>query len=207
MKGGTYIRAIQMRTNTIATRVSTTRGRNAEKLCRRCSLADETLMHILQTCSITQGMRCKRHNNVCKRVADKLRSKGHQVYPEQGIPSPGLQTNISRPDLIAIKDDKALVLDVTCIYESNKNSLQEAYRRKMNRYKGLNEAISKKYGVENVEFHGLCVGSRGAYDPRHLQVWQSLGFSKTELVVLAVGVIEDSLRTITLFNNANKLRL
>ena len=80
MKGNTYIRAIKMRTNTTPTRVSTSRGRDSIKTCRRCGLADETLSHILQTCPVTQGMRCKRHNNVCRKVADKLRSKGFQVF-------------------------------------------------------------------------------------------------------------------------------
>lgn len=207
MRGSTFIRSIQMRTNTIPTRVSTTRGRNSIKICRRCGLADETLLHILQTCPITQGMRCHRHNNVCRKVADKLRSKGFQVFSEQGIPSPGLQTNISRPDLIATRGDHALVLDVTCVFESGKHSLIEAYRRKVTRYESLVETIKEKYSVKTVDFHGLCIGSRGAIEPRHLSIWHSIGFSGAELGVLAVSVMEDSLRTITLFNNANKLRV
>lgn len=207
IKGRTFIKAIQMRTNTIPTLVSTSRGRDTNKTCRRCSLADETLVHILQTCPITQGMRCQRHNNVCRKVSEKLRSKGFQVFQEQGIPSPELQTKVSRPDLIAIRGDQALVLDVTCVFESNKNSLQDAYRRKVDRYKPLAETIKQKYNISDVEFHGLCIGSRGAYDPRHLSIWHSIGFSGAELALLAVGVIEDSLRTITLFNNANSLRI
>jgi hypothetical protein len=152
-------------------------------------------------------MRCRRHNNICRKVSDKLRSKGFQVFAEQGLPSPGLQTNISRPDLIATRGDQALVLDVTCVYESNSNSLQDAYRRKVDRYKPLEQTIKQKYKVQNVAFHGLCVGSRGAYDQKHLSVWHSIGFSGAELGTLAIGVIEDSLRTITLFNNANRLRI
>ncbi|CAF3635101.1 unnamed protein product [Adineta steineri] len=57
MKGRAYIKAIQMRTNRIPTRVSTTRGQNTNKACRRCDLAGETLIHILQTCSLTQDIR------------------------------------------------------------------------------------------------------------------------------------------------------
>lgn len=207
LKGSTYIRSIQMRTNTIPTRVTTSRGQDTIKTCRRCSLADETLIHILQTCPITQGMRCKRHNNVCRKVAEKLRSKGFQVFAEQGIPSPGLQTKISRPDLIAKRDDEALVLDVTCVYETGRDSLHDAYRRKVHRYESLAETIKQQYQVQRVTFHGLCVGSRGSYDPRHLSTWHSLGFSGSELMVLSLGVMEDSLRTITLFNNANNLRI
>ena len=207
LKGSTYIRSIQMRTNTIPTRVTTSRGQSTIKTCRRCGLADETLIHILQTCPITQGMRCQRHNNVCRKVAEKLRSKGFQVFAEQGIPSPGLQTNISRPDLIARRDDEALVLDVTCVYETGKDSLHDAYRRKVHRYESLAETIKQHYQVQRVTFHGLCVGSRGSYDPKHLSTWYSLGFSSNELMVLSIGVMEDSLRTISLFNNANRLRI
>jgi hypothetical protein len=207
IRGSTYIRSIQMRTNTIATRVTTTRGQNVTKTCRRCGLADETLIHILQTCPITQGMRCQRHNNVCRKVAEKLRGKGFQVFSEQGIPSPGLQTNISRPDLIATRDGQCLVLDVTCVYESEITSLQDAYRRKVARYQSLAETVKKLYDVQSVIFHGLCIGSRGAYDPKHLAIWHALGFSGRDLRMLAVSVMEDSLRTITLFNNANRLRV
>jgi len=207
MKGNTFIKAIKMRTNTTPTLVSTSRGQETNKTCRRCGLADETLIHILQTCPITQGMRCHRHNNVCRKVSEKLRSKGFQVFQEQGIPSPELQTKISRPDLIATRGDQALVLDVTCVFESSANCFQDAYRRKVERYKCLAETIKATYKVKDVVFHGLCIGSRGAYDPRHLHIWHSVGFSGAELAVLAVGVIEDSLRTITLFNNANCLRI
>ncbi|CAF4103826.1 unnamed protein product [Rotaria magnacalcarata] len=207
MKGNTFIKALHMRTNTTPTLVSTSRGREVDKKCRRCGLVDETLIHILQTCPITQGMRCHRHNNVCRKVSEKLRVKGFQVFQEQGVPSPHLQTNISRPDIIAIRGDQALVLDVTCVFESHDNSFQDAYRRKVDRYKTLDETIKQLYKVDNVVFHGLCIGSRGAYDPRHLSIWHSIGFSGAELAVLAVGVIEDSLRTITFFNNANRLRI
>lgn len=207
MKGNTYIRAIKMRTNTTPTRVSTSRGRGSVKTCRRCGLADETLSHILQTCPLTQGMRCKRHNNVCRKVAEKLRSKGFQVFSEQGMPSPGLRTNISRPDLIAVRGDSALVLDVTCVFESELGCLQRAYHQKVDRYKPLAETIKQKYTVREVTFHGLCIGSRGAYDPGHLAIWHTMGFTGVELGMLAVGVIEDSLRTIALFNNANRLRI
>ena len=76
MKGRIYTRTIQMRTNTIPTRVTISRGRNSIKTCGRCGLTDEILTHILQTCLLTQGMRCQRHNNVCRKVSEKLRSKG-----------------------------------------------------------------------------------------------------------------------------------
>lgn len=205
LSGRTFIKCIQMRTNTIPTRVTTTRGQNVNKRCRRCNLADETLVHILQTCPITHGIRCQRHNNICKKVAEKLREKGHQVSLEKSIPSPGSQTNISRPDLIAIRNNEALVLDVTCVYESNCNSLQDAYYRKVERYKNLTETIKTMFQVESVVYHGLCVGSRGSYDKKHISIWQSLGFSKEELMIIAIRVMEDSLRIIKLFNNANSL--
>lgn len=205
MNGRTFVRAIQLRTNTIPTAVTCTRDQNSNKTCRRCGLADETLQHILSFCPKTQGMRCRRHNNVCKKVAEKLRSEGFQVYSEQGIPSPGLQTAISRPDIIATKGQLAYVLDVTCVYETKADCLQKAYTRKVDRYKPLEAAIKQKYAIDKVTFHGLVIGTRGAIDPRHLTYWRAIGFTCSDLQTIVVGVIEDSLRTITLFNNRNKL--
>lgn len=207
LRGNTFIRCIQMRTNTIPTRVTTTRGQNTDKKCRRCGLADETLIHILQTCPITQGMRCHRHNNVCRKVTDKLKSKGYQVFVEKSIPSPGLQTNISRPDIIATRGEEALVLDITCVYESTKYSLHDAYRRKVDRYENLCDKIKEMFNVQTVVFHGLCIGSRGSYDTKHLSTWHSIGFSGNDLMFLAIGVMEDSLRVISFFNNANSLKI
>ncbi len=118
-----------------------------------------------------------------------------------------MQNNISRPDIIATRGDQALVLDVTCVFESNSNSLQDAYRLKVTSYKPLDETIKQKYKVPKVEFNRLTIGSRGAYDPTHLSIWHTIKFSGAELGVLAIGVIEDSLRRIALFNNANRLRI
>ncbi|CAF4095381.1 unnamed protein product, partial [Adineta steineri] len=84
IKGRTYIKAIQMRTNTIPTRVSTNRGQNTNKACRRCGLADETLIHILQSCLLTQGMICRRHNDDCRKVSDKY-SKQKGFKPLNGV--------------------------------------------------------------------------------------------------------------------------
>ncbi len=157
--------------------------------------------------SINQGVRCRRHNNVCRKLTEKLRSNGFQVFTERGLTSPGLQTNISRPDIIATRGKEALVLDVTCVFESNINSLHDAYRRKVDRYKPLSETIKQTYEVKKVIFHGPSVGSRGSYEPRHLAVWHSIGYSGAEWGLLAIGFMEDSLRTIALFNNANRLRI
>ena len=163
-----------------------------KKTCRRCGLADETLMHILQTCPITHGTRCRRHNNVVKKVVGKLVQKGFNVHTEQGIPTPGQQTNISRPDIIATKKDYALVLDIICVFESTITSLKDAYRRKVDRYKILHDSIVSRYIVQKVDFHGLCVGSRGAFDSAQLTIWHNLGFSKSDLFLLALGTMEDS---------------
>lgn len=207
MSGKTFIRAIHMRTNTIATRVTASRGRNADKTCRRCGFESETLIHILQACPITQGMRCTRHNNIVRKVVAKLVEKQYEVHTEQGIPTPGERTNISRPDIIAIKDDCALVLDATCVFESTKVSLQAAYNRKIDRYKNLEPLIKSKYSVRNVEFHGLCVGSRGTVDRNHNSIWQLIGFSQNDLQLLAISTIEDSSKIITIFNDSNRLRI
>lgn len=145
--------------NTIPTRVSTSRGRTSIQTCRCGGLADETLIHILQICPITQGMRCQRHKNVRRKVGDKLQSKGFQVFLEQAIPSLRLQTDISRPDLIAMIRSHAFVLGITCVFETGKCGLSEAYLCKITGYESMMETIEDNYKAQNVEFHGLCVRS------------------------------------------------
>ena len=65
--------------------------------------------------------------------------------------------------------------------------------------------LKQKYIVREVAFHGHCIGSRSEYDPGHLSIWHTIGFTGVEPGTLTVGVIEDSLRTIAMFNNANRL--
>jgi hypothetical protein len=199
ISGHTYIRAIKLRTNTMETKVSSTRGRDVDKTCSRCGGGQESQMHILQICTSVGGMRYRRHHNICHRVARKLREKGYEVSTEVAFPVSGQTTSTARPDIIAIKDGKALVLDVTCVYENSGAAFTNAYSYKVNRYKSLEGAVKMKYDCTQVETHGLVIGSRGSFHHGHLHIWRSIGFTDMELTYLAISCMEDSIRVVNVF--------
>ena len=200
MTGKTYVRAIKLRTNALESKVTCTRGQDVDKTCSRCGKAQESLMHIAQYCEAIRGMRYRRHHNVCYRVATKLREKGYTVFSEVAFETTGERTSTARPDLIAIKDGKALVLDITCVYETSGAAFINTYGFKVNRYKSLEGAVKLKYNCALVETHGMVIGSRGSYHHCHLPLWRSLGFTNSELTYLAIGCMEDTLRVISVFH-------
>ena len=79
------------------------------------------------------------------------------------------------PDIIAVKDRKAVVIDPTIIYENSDNSLQSANKAKVQKYSPLNNEIKTLYGVDKVEFHGLAIGGRGGWCWQNTKCLTSIG--------------------------------
>lgn len=168
---------IKLRTNTFETKVTKNRGRLADKTCRRCHQTDESLMHVLQWSDATKPTRHARHHRICHRVTQKIREQGHQVLREKNFPDPNKPGHYLPPDIIAIKDQKAQVLDVSVVYE-----------------------IKNELNCTDVTIGGLIIGARGSYYHRQLQSWHGLGFNSTELRYLTIGCMEDSIRILSTSN-------
>lgn len=203
MTGRTFINSIKLRSNTLETKVTTTRGMQADKLCRRCHNEPESIMHILQFCPSTHGMRCKRHDKVCARVASKLRERGFIVYEERRFPVPNHV--ILKPDLIAIKDNKAFILDVQVVYETSGMAFTNAYQRKIEKYTPLIAHVEAQHDCRIEALHGLIIGARGSFYHGHLSIWHGFHFNKNDLKYLAIGCMEDSLRMYYTFVRTGKL--
>jgi hypothetical protein len=199
--GRTYINGIKLRTNTLETRVTVTRGCMVDKTCRMCKEENESLMHILQFCKTTKGLRYARHNSVCARVVKKLKERGFQVYVEQAYTTDetGLPT-LLRPDIIAVKLDHAYVLDVQAVYESSGASFINAYKFKVDKYTPLIQAIKNRHKCKDVTIHGLIIGSRASFHHGHIRIWNEFGFSSSELKYMALNCLENSLRIWSTFN-------
>jgi hypothetical protein len=141
--------------------------------CRRCKAALETIGHISGQCPAVKGYRINRHNGICWILSDRLKEKEWTVALEPKIKSTDGKTFI--PDIIAVKDRKAVVIDPTIIYENSDNSLQSANKAKVQKYSPLNNEIKTLYGVDKVEFHGLAVGARGGWCSQNTKCLTSVG--------------------------------
>lgn len=194
MKTRTFINSIKLRTNTLETKVTTTRGLDTNKTCRRCNVSDESLMHVLQCCPATKGLRYVRHHKICSRVSDKLVEHGYQVHKEKSFPDPNRIGCTLRPDIIAIKDDHVLILDVAAIYERTGATFINAYQTKVHRYEPILKSVKIHFQCTTGEIHGLVIGSRGSYYHKHLHLWHKIGLSTTDLKFIAIGCMEDSIK-------------
>jgi Holliday junction resolvase len=67
-----------------------------------------------------KGYRINRHNGICGILSDRLKEKGWTVALEPRIKTAGGKTLI--PDIIAVKDRQAVVIDPTIIYENSDHS-------------------------------------------------------------------------------------
>ena len=204
LKTGIYIKGVKLRTNTYETKVTTTRGLSVDKSCRGCELSDESQMHVLQCCPATKGLRYNRHHRICKKVANKLTQQNYQVYTERSFPDPNNIGSTLRPDIIAIKDSKALVFDVSVVYEVSGAGFKNAYQRKVEKYQPLSPLINLEFQCVQTEVHGLIIGSRGAYFHQQLPIWYQLGFKPYELRFIAIGCMEDSIKVISVFNQRGR---
>ena len=199
MSGRTFINSIKLRTNTLETRVTLTRGQMVDKTCRRCRSEDESLMHILQYCKTTQGLRYQRHNQICSRVVSKLRERGFDVFIERAFSTDVTGLPLLRPDIIAVKDNRAFVIDIQNVYECSGASFTNPYNLKVQKYTPLVEAIKERHRCSEVTFHIFIVGSRGSFHHGHLKMWHKFGFTSSELKYLAINCMESSLRIISSF--------
>lgn len=104
--GRDYIQYVRVHSNSLPTRVRTSRGqRRADSSpdvnCRAGCLEQETAAHVIQRCHRTHGGRVLRHNAVCNVIATDLARRGWQAEQE-----PHVQTGegLRKPDIVAIKE-------------------------------------------------------------------------------------------------------
>ena len=199
MSGRSFINSIKLRTNSLETKVTLTRGMLTDKQCRRCQKEQESIMHVLQFCPSTHGLRCKRHDLISSKVAAKLKERGFTVYEEKRFRVQRENLTILKPDLIAIKGKTAYILDVQIVYETSDAAFINAYQRKVEKYTPLIEQVEAHHDCRVEAIHGLIIGARGSFYHGHLHIWHGLHFNKNDLKYLAINCMENSLRIMYTF--------
>ncbi|CAL7932903.1 unnamed protein product [Xylocopa violacea] len=160
-KGRDYIGAIKLRIGLLPTKgapyMSNTDCRNAS-----CTGTRETVYHILQRCPITHYNRINRHDNINKILKASLEKANIQAEE-----APKFSTKNDRyiPDIIAIKNSTAYVIETTVAYESKPISMSNAYRIKKQKYDtpDLVRKIKDTYNVSKVKVMPFVVGARGCW--------------------------------------------
>ena len=71
------------------------------------------------------------------------------------------------------------IADIVIPYKAHKNSLSDAEKKKITKYKGIIEAVKCKFNVNTVSIEGLPVGARGALFDKRIYCGQT--FSSNQL--------------------------
>nr|BAX24492.1 reverse transcriptase [Beryx splendens] len=139
-----FILAAKLRTATYPTRTFLNWGRHVRKhgkLCRACGKEKETLIHITGSCIKLKKNRMRRHNTICNMVETYAKKKKWEIHREKHLRLPCGQLGV--PDMIAVKIDTAIILDVTVRFETNGSVLEEAERVKKRKYTPFIAAVKK----------------------------------------------------------------
>lgn len=169
--------ALKTRFGVWPTREFLARGRpGVSARCRWCKKGAESDAHILGECQATRLFRISRHNRVCAILAGRGVRKGWKVYRERTFKREGLPD--LRPDLVFIKGRRALVADVTILYERDRKRLKQAEREKRVKYRPVKPVLKEEEDLANVYTYGFVVGARGQWYGKNNKLLYDLGYQQ-----------------------------
>ena len=203
VKGESYVRAVQVRSASLATRAKESRGGRGDGMCLTCRDRKANLGHTLQLCPRAHGLRIMRHDELVNLVAKMLRKRKWIVSDRNTIP---VGNTVCKPDLIAIDREsrRIVVLDPSIVSDTREPVLQSAYNTKVDRYsipevRAHANTIAQEAGVENVieqpmtfEVHGLIATWRAGWYVGSYQVLRrTLGLSGNAVQILSISILEN----------------
>ncbi|GAA49823.1 retrovirus-related Pol polyprotein from type-1 retrotransposable element R2 [Clonorchis sinensis] len=197
-----FIRGIQLRCNLLRTRVRSARhGHGGQTiLCRGNCGQPDSLVHILQSCWITHDARCARHNRVARELAKRLRRLGYTVFEELRAPT---STSFIKPDLIAVRERRATVIDVSIVSDGRGVTVWNEKKQKYGADEFSLAIISALRAIGcDVDFlvhQPMIISYRGICFPQSAKVVIGLGLSKVTVSDLCLLAIVGSLRTYDTF--------
>ena len=140
--------------------------------CRKCDsdVDTETLPHIIGNCRRNMVTIRARHDAVLKRLADEI--KQGDVVIDQVVPGTPSE---DCPYIVVRDGDKALIIDVTCLFENGKSALSIADNRKKEKYSYLVDFFASQNVRAKV--YGFVVGALGGLFAGNEKVLNEIGMS------------------------------
>ena len=175
--------------------------------CLFCN-ENQTLQHVVSSCKVSLNeKRWKwRHDSILLNIARFIaKIPGVTVYCD--IDNAEFQTpcvitgDEMRPDIVVIKEDLCMILELTVGFETN---MKKNMERKGNHYKDL---ISRLNNTHKVKFVNLSMGSIGVIgkDSNLQKIFMEMGLGKAETTYLTRRIINVCIRsTYYLFCQRNK---
>ena len=151
----------------LATLENCNRGREVDKKCRKCFRVNETMQHVIQSCHYTHFSRMARHDSIADFIKERSTKAGLTVVSE---PHFDLGTEKLKPDLVIIKDNEILVIDVSIITKhmrfrhlTEPSTLDGFWNHKVNIYRKdkLIERLRELYHINDIWFGAIIISLRG----------------------------------------------
>ncbi|KAJ3583334.1 hypothetical protein NHX12_024354 [Muraenolepis orangiensis] len=178
-KESQFICALQMRCNMLPTLELANRfgPRGIIPLCRACGLTSETGSHILGSCRETKLNRMARHNKLCSLLAQEGVKKKWEVFCERRITTKDRSWAV--PDLIFVKEDTLLVVDVTVRSDGSHDWLMKGKKEKEDKYMKILGPLQLEFPmVSDLSAHGFVMGTRGKWLGSNSMILVKLGLTK-----------------------------
>ena len=200
VSGRSFINMVKLRIGRLETLENCNRGREAEKICRKCLRVNESLNHVLQNCHFTHFNRMKRHDAIAAYLQKKCESNGYQTLWEPIFTLPDRKL---KPDLVIITPNEILVIDVSIVTERTRfrhmtedATLENAWSFKRNYYnqENLINQLKTKFKKDSVWFGALIIGSRGIWCAKNNEVLRKLHIDRSAANVLVARCMEHSIR-------------
>uniref|UniRef100_A0A087YRA3 Reverse transcriptase domain-containing protein n=2 Tax=Poecilia TaxID=8080 RepID=A0A087YRA3_POEFO len=178
-----YILALQLRSSTVSTLTTLSRGRRRNTTCRACGRGWEGIIHVVSQCRSFKKNRMANHNNICRLLSIIGRTLGWEVKREKRITCPLLGTAV--PDLILIKNGRGLVVDVAICYEVKPATLRRRAESKVNKYDKFAPSICNTFCLTGVKTYGFVLGARGKWYEGNSEVLSEMGLPRSRKKALA----------------------
>jgi CxxC motif-containing protein len=200
LSGRDFINCLKLRINALPSKSRTTRGRaRLDRQCRGgCDLI-ETTNHILQGCHRTHGSRVERHDSVVKFIKRSLDEKGWATNLE---PRLSTSAGIRKPDLIAITENVAVVVDAHIVTDGyNINEMHNTKVRKYNTDE-IKSHVMERFNVSGVVVTAATLNWRGIWAKQSINKLLTLGvLKKNDAALISTRVAIGGVRSFRIFNN------
>ncbi|GBN87462.1 Retrovirus-related Pol polyprotein from type-2 retrotransposable element R2DM [Araneus ventricosus] len=203
LSGKDYVNLLKTKIACFPTAARCARGSPAkDKYYRAGCPRTETLNHVSQACPRTHGKRIQRHEAVINHIKRACENRGFEVTAE---PLYKTQVGNRKPDLLAKKDGKILVIDAQVVGDAV--DLERANNRKISYYRDnveLDQQIQAQHGSPDISYLGATLNLRGVWSAKSVfdLVDKFKVLSRTDVPVISTRVLIGTFASFTMFNRS-----
>lgn len=126
-----------------------------------------------------------RHDRIVKRVKNAALRQHTVTHENRAVGDTGL-----RPDLVLVKGEEAIVLDICCPFDNRLGALKDAREKKIRKYEPVRTFLLRRY--QRVTVEAVVLGSLGSWDPANDKILRRL-CSKSYLQLLKKLAVSETI--------------